>query len=265
MSSYEFLAGSYDELTKDVVYPQWADYIEKHFARSGAPIHTVLELACGTGSLTKELALRGYEMIGVDASEDMLAKAAEKCRDITPEPPIFLHQDMEKLDLYGTVDACICCLDSVNYVTKPQKLLRAFEQVYLFMEQGGLFLFDARMPARLREMDGQVFLDETEDTYCVWRAEDKPLRRICGFGMDVFRRDGDVWRRGEEYHEQLLYDPDELCRYMHAVGFQSIKQYGDRKLRQPKPTDERVFIVGRKEKKHDKRPDYTHARQRRAD
>ena len=95
--AYEYLAGCYDRFTADVPYAAWADYLEKHFARSKLPIHTVLDLACGTGSLTCELAERGYEMIGADLSEEMLAQAAEKARNVSGIPPIFLHQAMEEL------------------------------------------------------------------------------------------------------------------------------------------------------------------------
>ena len=114
MNSYDFLAGCYDEFTTDVGYSAWADYIEAHFRRRGLPGKTVLDLACGTGSLTRELAQRGYEMIGVDLSPEMLAEAAEKNQDVDGIPPIFLCQSMDKLDLYGTIDACVCCLDSGN-------------------------------------------------------------------------------------------------------------------------------------------------------
>ena len=96
MNSYRFLAGCYDQLTYDVRYPAWADYIEKHFRRQPLPGRTVLDLACGTGSLTRELALRGYEMIGVDQSPEMLAEAAEKNRGAAPIEPIFLCQPMER-------------------------------------------------------------------------------------------------------------------------------------------------------------------------
>ena len=171
MSSYNFLAGCYDQLTYDVDYPAWADYLEAHFRKRGLPGNTVLDLACGTGSLTRELAGRGYEMIGVDLSADMLAEAAEKNRDVDGIAPIFLCQSMDKLDLYGTIDACVCCLDSVNYVTSPKKLQKAFERVHLFLMPGGLFVFDINTPEKLMGLDGQVFLDETEDAYCVWRAE----------------------------------------------------------------------------------------------
>ena len=136
MNSYDFLAGCYDEFTTDVGYSAWADYIEAHFRRRGLPGKTVLDLACGTGSLTLELAQRGYEMIGVDLSPEMLAEAAEKNQDVDGIPPIFLCQSMDKLNLYGTIDACVCCLDSVNYVTDPKKLQKAFERVYLFLMPG---------------------------------------------------------------------------------------------------------------------------------
>ena len=169
--------------------PPGADYIEAHFRKRGLPGKTVLDLACGTGSLTRELAQRGYEMIGVDRSPEMLSEAAEKNRDAGEVPPIFLCQSMDKLDLYGTIDACVCCLDSVNYVTDPRQLRKAFQRVYLFLMPGGLFLFDINSPSKLQGLDGQIFLDETEDAYCVWRAEYSKRSRTCSYFMDLFRLD----------------------------------------------------------------------------
>lgn len=250
MSSYNFLAGCYDELTYDVDYPAWADYIEAHFQRRGIPGNTVLDLACGTGSLTLELAKRGYEMIGVDLSADMLDIAADKCRNVDGTPPLFLCQSMDKLDLYGTIDACVCCLDSVNYVTQPQKLRRAFQRVHLFLMPGGLFLFDINTPAKLIGLDGQVFLDETEDTYCVWRAEYSKRRRVCSYFMDLFRLDEEtgLWARGEELHEEYAYTPEELIQYLSEAGFRDIRQYGNLKMRAPKQGEDRIFFVARKDK-----------------
>ena len=250
MSSYDFLAGCYDQLTYDVDYSGWADYIQAHFNKGGLPGNTVLDLACGTGSLTRELAERGYEMIGVDLSADMLAEAAEKNRDVDGIPPIFLCQSMDKLDLYGTIDACVCCLDSVNYVTSPKKLQKAFERVHLFLMPGGLFLFDINTPAKLEGLDGQVFLDETEDTYCVWRAEYSRRRRICSYFMDIFRLDEEtgLWNRGEELHEEYAYTPEELTQYLQQAGFRDIRQYGNLKMRKPVPGEDRIFFTARKDK-----------------
>ena len=246
--AYEYLAGCYDRFTADVDYAAWADYLEKHFSRSKLPIHTVLDLACGTGSLTCELARRGYEMIGSELSEEMLALAAEKARDVDGIPPIFLHQAMEDLDLYGTIDACVCCLDSVNYVTRPKLLARAFQRVHTFLMPGGLFLFDINTPDKLRGLDGQLFMDEDEDTCCIWRADYSPRCRICTYGMDLFfREDGDLWRRMEEVHEEYAYEPDELERMLRQAGFRHIRQYGERKMRAPKPGEQRIFFTARKE------------------
>lgn len=241
MGSYEFLAGCYDELTYDVGYSAWADYIEAHFRKRGLPGKTVLDLACGTGSLTRELALRGYEMIGVDRSPEMLSEAAEKNRDAGEVPPIFLCQSMDKLDLYGTIDACVCCLDSVNYVTDPKQLRKAFQRVYLFLMPGGLFLFDINTPSKLQGLDGQVFLDETEDTYCVWRTEYH--RGLCTYYMDLFdrRRDG-AWQRELEIHRQRAYTTEELTGWLRAAGFNDIRTWGDGKLRRPTENEQRIYF-----------------------
>ena len=250
MNSYDFLASCYDRLTYDVDYPAWADYIEKHFQKHPLPGNTVLDLACGTGSLTRELALRGYEMIGVDQSPEMLAEAAEKNRGVSPVEPIFLCQPMEKLDLYGTIDACVCCLDSVNYVTDPKKLARAFQRVRLFLTPGGLFLFDINSPEKLEGLDGQVFLDETEDTYCVWRAEFSKRSRICSYFMDIFRLDPATgqWARGEELHRERACTVPELTGLLEKAGFRDVRTWGELKMRSPRPGEQRVFFTARKDK-----------------
>ena len=246
--AYEYLAQCYDQFTEDVDYERWADYVERPFARSRLPIHTGLDLACGTGSLTRLLAQRGYEMIGADLSEEMLAQAAEKCRGVGDPEPIFLHQAMEDLDLYGTIDACVCCLDSVNYVTRSGKLARAFQRVHTFLMPGGLFLFDINTPDKLRGLDGQMFLDETEDAYCVWRAEYAPRRRMCTYGMDIFQRtEDDLWQRWEEVHEEFAYEPEELEQMLRQAGFRQIKQFGELRMRAPRAGEGRIFFAARKD------------------
>lgn len=210
--AYEYLAQCYDQFTEDVDYERWADYVERHFARSRLPIHTVLDLACGTGSLTRLLALRGYEMIGADLSEEMLAQAAEKCRGVGDPEPIFLHQAMEELDLYGTIDACVCCLDSVNYVTRSGKLARAFQRVHTFLMPGGLFLFDINTPDKLRGLDGQMFLDETEDAY--WRL----AGGVCSPPPDLHLRHGYLPADGRRSVAALGGSPRRICLRAGGAG-----------------------------------------------
>lgn len=246
--TYGFLAGSYDALTRDVDYEKLRAYLEGRFSEARRPVKTVLDLACGTGTLTWLLAARGYETIGVDISPEMLAQAREKAPEgFDGVEPMFLNQSMDKLDLYDTVDACVCCLDSVNYVTRPAQLRRAFQRVYTFLAPGGVFLFDARTPEALEAMDGQVFWDEDEDTYCVWQGEFSRKRRICTYYMDIFRREGNLWRRGQEEHREYAYTVDELSRMLEQTGFQAVKRYGEGRRRRPKPGDDRVFFFARKE------------------
>ncbi len=246
--TYGFLAGSYDGLTRDVDYEKLCAYLEERFSQARRPVKTVLDLACGTGTLTWLLAARGYETIGVDISPEMLAQAREKApAGFDGVEPMFLNQSMDKLDLYDTVDACVCCLDSVNYVTRPAQLRRAFQRVYTFLAPGGVFLFDARTPEALEAMDGQLFCDENEDVCCVWQGEFSLKRKICTYYMDIFRREGNLWRRGQEEHREYAYTVDELSELLEQAGFQTVKCYGAGKKRRPKPGDDRVFFFARKE------------------
>lgn len=245
--TYGFLAGSYDALTRDVDYPGLCDYLERQFRRAKCPVRTVLDLACGTGSLTWLLARRGYETIGVDLSAEMLAQAQDKGGpEFSGIPPLFLNQAMDRLDLYGTIDACVCCLDSVNYVTRPDQLRRAFARVHTFLMPGGVFCFDIRTPEALAAMDGELFRDEDEDTFCVWQGEWSPRRRVCTYYMDIFRREGQVWHRGQEEHRERAYAPEELEKMLREAGFSYIKCYGAGTGRAPRPGDDRVAFFARK-------------------
>lgn len=242
MSCYEALAGSYDALTTDVDYEKRADFLEKLLRRSAIPVRLVLDLACGTGTMTWLLTQRGYEVIGVDGSEEMLAAAMSKSGQAAGIPPVFLHQSMPRLDLYGTVDAAICCLDSLNYLTNPRDVQRTFQRLHLFISPGGLLAFDVRLPERLAALDGQVFLDETEDTYCIWRTEYR--RGLCTYYMDLFTlaEDGS-WDRSFELHRQRGYSVEQLTRWLEEAGFADVRTWGDGKLRRPVPGEDRVYFT----------------------
>ena len=243
MSAYEALAGVYDALTGDVGYEKRADYIEKLFLKSRVPVHTVLDLACGTGSMTALLTERGYELIAVDESPDMLSAAREKASDLAGEPPVFLNQSMEALDLYGTVDAAICCLDSLNYLAGPREVQKTFQRLHLFISPGGLLVFDINSAAMLRELDGQVFLDEKEDVYCVWRPEFEKRSRVCTYWMDIFtKRPDGAWERSVEQHRQKAYEVEELRAWLLEAGFTHIRTYGDCRMSAPREGENRIYF-----------------------
>lgn len=248
MSSYESLAPFYDSLTGDVPYRRFADFYELIFRKYAARPTLVLDLACGTGTLTAELARRGYEMIGVDASADMLAEAMEKAEETdAPVRPIFLNQTMEELDLYGTVSAAVCSLDGINYLP-PEHLGTVLERLRLFVEPGGLFIFDINTPQKLRALDGQVFLDETDDVYCVWRAELDDGGGALKYGMDLFTRTDDgLWERSFEEHTEYIHSPERLTSELAAHGFGEIRVFAELRDGPPAEDEQRIFIAARRE------------------
>ena len=244
MSAYGALAGVYDRLTGDVCYERRADFIEKLFRKSRITVHTVLDLACGTGTMTGIFTERGYELIAVDSSADMLAEAREKAYDLKGEPPVFLNQSMPQLDLYGTVDAAICCLDSINYLTNPKDVQKTLKRLHLFIEPGGILVFDINSIAKLQSLDGQVFLDETEDVYCVWRTEFEKRSSICTYWMDIFTRTEDgSWERDFEEHRQRAYEVEQLRLWLQEAGFTDIRTYGDCRMSAPRENEQRIYFT----------------------
>ena len=244
MNSYQALSAYYDRFTDDVGYADWADFFERLLAREGIQPKLVLDLACGTGSLTRILAERGYEMIGADASPEMLMQAMQNTMDCEPRP-LFLNQRMEALDLYGTVDACLCCLDSINYVTEPQTLQKAFERVHLFLEpKSGLFVFDINTPEKFACMDGNAYVREDEDVFCVWQAavEDG----LCAYQFDIFAREGGKWTRAQETHEERIYTVEQLTDMLEKAGFSEIKTYGDQSFAPVRGGEDRIYFTARK-------------------
>lgn len=244
MSAYEALAASYDRFTNDVPYEAVADYLLELLERHGAHPASILDLACGTGSLTCILARRGYSVIGVDQSEEMLTVAYSKAMALE-QRPLFVHQQMQALELPESVDAVVCTLDSLNYLTEPDDCRETIRRVYDALAPGGAFVFDVNTPEKLRALDGQVFLDEDEDQYCVWRASFSD--NLCAYGMDIFQRQGRLWRRSFEEHLEYAYTLEELTGYLADAGFTGIAVYGDRSLSAPREGEQRAYFFARKE------------------
>lgn len=247
MSQYVSLAGCYDELTRDIDYASFADFYEKIFQLEGIEVKSILDLACGTGSLTCLLAERGYETIGVDISEDMLAEAFGKSMEVQGIRPMFLNQDLRELDLYGTSDCAVCCLDGINYLDSPQDAEKAFSRLKFFVEPRGLLIFDINSEFKLRGLDGDMFVDEDDDVFCVWRTEFDEDKNQCFYGMDIFKRQNSgLWKRSREEHYEYAYTPEQLKAILEANGFEDVKFYGDRVLEPPKAHELRIFITARR-------------------
>ena len=220
MSCYAPLARWYDRLTGDVPYGAFADFDEALFRADGGEFRLLLDLCCGTGTLTWLLAARGYEMIGCDRSVDMLMQAQGKAVE-GAAPPLFLCQSAEALDLYGTVDAALCSLDALNYL-EPGLLPEVFRRLHLFVRPEGLLIFDLRTPQFLRSLDGEVFVDETEELLCLWRADFDEENRALVYGMDLFTRCGQLWAREGEEHVEYAHEPEALRALLEGAGFSDV-------------------------------------------
>lgn len=247
MSCYEALAASYDGLTRDIPYEKYLRFFKTLLRRHGVTATTVLDLACGTGSLSVLLAKHGYRVLGVDRSEEMLTVAAEKAMELEENQPFFVAQPMQRLKIPEPVDACVCALDSINYVTKPQDVQKAFRRVYESLRPGGLFVFDINTPYKLEGLDGQVFLDETEDSYCVWRAVYDKRHSLCRYGMDLFQQANDgLWERSFEEHVERAYTPEELSQWLTDAGFAQVERFANLRPEAPKADELRIFFAAKK-------------------
>lgn len=241
--AYEGLARYYDALTEDVDYSRWERWYESWFRRSAVPVKLVLDLACGTGTLSCALARRGYGVVATDQSGEMLAEAMEKAAELECEPPLFLQQSAQELDLFGTVDACVCSLDSVNYITDRDLLLESFRRVHTFLMPGGFYLFDVLSPEWLAGLDGETFVDETEEVLCLWRAAYDRESAILSYGMDLFEREGELWRREQEEHRERSWSVTELTDLLQEAGFARVQLFGELEEREPSQSDRRLCFV----------------------
>ena len=245
MGAYEMLAGCYDRLTNDVDYEAIAAFYRTLLGREGVRPRTAVDLACGTGSVTAILAREGLRVIGVDMSGEMLTQAAAKTAGLDPAP-LFVRQKLQNLTLPRGVDLAVCALDSLDYITEPKECARAIRRVYRALNPGGMFIFDVNTPEKLRAMDGQVFLDEDQDVYCVWRGEFDDNTNICSYGMDLFIREGKHWLRSFEEHREYAYSREQLTGFLKDAGFSRIRVYGDRTLEQPGAGEQRMYFSARK-------------------
>ena len=217
--NYGPLAPWYDAFTRDVPYEALADWYDALLGRR----HTLLDLCCGTGTLTLLLASRGRELIGVDAAPEMLAQAQQKAAGMElPVPPLFLCQEASELDLFGTVEGAYCSLDGMNYLP-PEELPELLRRLHLFIEPGGVFAFDFHSPEHLRSLDGGVFVDEEEDALCLWRGEFDEEEQALFYGMDVFTRAGELWRREQEEHVEYAHAPETLSELLREAGFTEVE------------------------------------------
>ena len=245
MNAYHNLASSYDRLTNDVDYNAIVSFYDAILNQEEASPKSAIDLACGTGSVALLLAQKYDRVLGVDMSEEMLTVAQQRAYEQACRP-MFICQMLQELQLPRAVDLAVCALDGLDYILDPADCKEAIRRVYKALNPGGIFIFDVNTPEKLRAMDGQVFLDEDDDVYCVWRGEFDEQTNICSYGMDLFQRRGQVWERSFEEHREYAYTVEQLTAYLKAAGFTHIRIYADGKLEAPREGEQRIYFSARK-------------------
>ena len=252
MTSYNSFARFYDGLMEDADYKNRCEYILALAKKHNHEMGITLDLACGTGSLTRELAKNGVDVYGIDASAEMLCEAMQKNSEEGLNI-LYLRQKMQNLDLYGTIDTCVCTLDSINHVTNISDVAKAFDRVGLFMDDEGLFIFDVNTVYKHREvLANNTFVIENENVYCVWQStlEEDDVVKI---NLDFFEEEDGVYYRSEESFCERAYSDEQLREMLLKAGFEVEAVYGDMTFEKPAETEQRAIYVARMKKSRNKK------------
>lgn len=246
MEAYSKFAEVYDLFMQDIPYEQWCDYITDLLHQYEITDGLVLELGCGTGTLTKLLASKGYDMIGADNSEAMLEVAMEKERK-NPQGILYLLQDMREFELYGTVRAVVSVCDSINYLLEEEDLEKVFRLVNNYLDPKGIFIFDLKTDYYYRNDTGnQIFGENQEDSSFIWENYYYEEEKINEYALTIFtREDGDLYRKSEEVHYQKAYDLSQIRHALAHAGMEFIAAYDGCTYDSPKETSERIYVIAR--------------------
>lgn len=255
-SNYDAIASVYDSINADIDYSTWADFIEECFKRFlNQKPSLLLDLACGTGRMTFELHKRGYDMIGADSSEEMLYRAYDRAYEEKISDILFIKQDMRSFELYGTVGAVTCCLDSINYLTTKEDLEKCFATVHNYLDPDGLFIFDVNTPYKFENIYGNnhyIFEDTDSDgrcAYCGWQNEYDRESRICNFYLSVFTEyENGRFERSDEEQTERCYTKDEISSSLKKCGFDVLGVFGGFDFSEPEEDCERWYIIARARK-----------------
>ena len=247
---YDLLAPVYDAVNDEIDYSAWADFIEKIIEKNKKNINPelLLDLGCGTGKMTLELAHRGYDMTGVDYSVEMLNRARELAGEQGMEDSIlWLCQDMREFELYGTVDVTVSCLDSINHLTSPADVMKTFSLVHNYLVPDGLFIFDINGKAKFENVySDKSYVMEVDDSVCVWQNYYNEKNKICDFYITLFKEcDDGKYERFDEIQRERMYTLRSVKKMLSDSGFEFIDAYSDYDFTAATDSSERIYVVAR--------------------
>lgn len=243
MDAYTGFAEVYDTFMDNIPYEEWADYITGILREYGIRDGLVLDLGCGTGTMTELLSESGYDMIGVDYSEEMLEIAMKKKED-SGNDILYLLQDMREFELYGTVRAVVSVCDSVNYITSPEELTEVFRLVNNYLDPEGLFLFDFNTVHKYKDIMGDTTIAENrEECSFIWENYYYEKEKINEYDLAVFVKEGELYRKFEETHYQRGYTIEEMKDIVEASGLRFLASYEAFSKEAPDESSERVYVI----------------------
>ena len=244
MGIYRHFAQVYDMFMADVPYKQWAGYVDAAFRDYNVPTDgLVLDLACGTGTMAFLMAQKGYELIGVDASEDMLSEAQSKIHEKMPTKGIlFLNQDMRELELYGTVDAAYCVCDSLNYILKEEELELVFRNVSLYLNPDGIFLFDMKTVSKYQQMGNNTYHDIMDESSYLWKNLYDTETSLNEYHVQFFVKGEETF---SETHYQRGYSIEAVTEIVERSGLKILAVYDNYTNNPAGPDNERYTFICR--------------------
>ena len=244
--SYDDFSRYYDLLTDNVEYKKRADYFCRLLSLCGISGGILLDLGCGTGSMSVKMVQRGFDVIGVDSSIGMLNAARQKAFENETEV-LLLNQSMQEIDLYGTVDCAICVLDGLNHLESGADVRKTFEKVSLFMNKGGAFAFDVNTIHKHKNiLADNAFVFEPEGVFCAWQNSYNPLDNSVEISLDFFEEEDGVYYRACESFTEKAYELDDIKSWLEDSGFEVVGIYDDMTTENVKPDSERAVFLARK-------------------
>lgn len=246
MEAYTSFARVYDTFMDNIPYEEWCEYLTGLLREYNVDEGLILDLGCGTGSVTELLAEKGYDMIGVDNSEEMLEVAMEK-RVESGYDILYLLQDMREFELYGTVRAVVSICDSINYITDPEELLDVFRLVNNYLDPGGVFVFDFNTLYKYQEVLGdRTIAENREECSFIWDNYYYEDERINEYELSLFiREENDLYRKYEETHYQRAYTLEEMVNLVKRSGLEFVAAYDAFTREVPSEQSERIYIIAR--------------------
>lgn len=248
MKSYIGLAQVYDQLMDHIDYQSVTDFYLKAARKFGWQGKNILDLACGTGNITLQLLQQGFEVLGLDFSEQMLAIADAKIYQAGFIPHLIC-QNMKNIKIPSQVDLVLCSFDSINYLVKKEEVQQVFNQVFKQLTKEGFFLFDVNSEYKFKEVLGRETFTLVEDNICyIWQNSFSEKSNLCQILLDIFiLKPGGLYERIQEEHQQRYYSPEQLTNMLEIAGFQVLAIYGDQTFRKPDETTKRLFFIARKQ------------------